>query len=323
MNRTFLGDDSVSWGIGLRAHVANPPTPDALAERLSGLTSMHPHLVDGEVVTCELDELLSRPFTGPQVRAARTDQHVLVAAHHAVVDGLGLLAVLAGLLDTSVASSARGVGDRAERPFVSGALRRITEAVLAPPAVVPQAGRRAGWDVVAATGLESSPRSGELLVAVAGAVQEWNLAHGGRARRVAVAVGASRRSGEEPQPVDASAYLRLTCAERLRPEQAEALLREHPVEPTGSGAAGEMAAAVARALSRRLGSTVLVSHLGRVTAAGIDAVEFYPVTGGRSGVSLGAATVAGETILTLRARGGEHTAPELDELLHLVRRRLV
>jgi len=154
-------------------------------------------------------------------------------------------------------------------------------------------------------------------------VQTWNIAHGERDDRIAVAVGASIRPGAQARPEDASAYLRLRRAERLDADAVEAVLRSRPAEPPAPAVGGS--GAVARVpgwFSRRLGSTLLVSHLGELRARRLDAVEFYPVSGGRSGVSLGAATVGGRTTLTLRARGGEHTAEQLGRLLDLVREAL-
>ena len=135
-----------------------------------------------------------------------------------------------------------------------------------------------------------------------------------------MAVGASRRPGADAAPTDDSAYLRLRRAERLDGKALDAALRTQPAEPAGDQlAATGVAARVAALLSQRLGSTLLVSHLGELEGDGFESVSFYPVSGGRSGVSLGAATLGGRTTLTLRARGGEHTAAGLSELLALVR----
>ena len=73
-----------------------------------------------------------------------------------------------------------------------------------------------------------------------------------------------------------------------------------------------------RLLAPRLGSTLLVSHLGDVTCPGVAALAFAPVTGGGSGVSLGAVGHDGATTLSLRARGRTHDADDLAELLEAI-----
>jgi hypothetical protein len=77
-----------------------------------------------------------------------------------------------------------------------------------------------------------------------------------------------------------------------------------------------------RVLARRLGSTVLVSHLGRVEAAAVTSAAFYPMAGGGSGLALGAVTVGSTTTLTLRARARQHSSDELGRLLDDVVARL-
>ena len=86
----------------------------------------------------------------------------------------------------------------------------------------------------------------------------------------------------------------------------------------GGAAAGVVAGSMRlgmRLLSARLGSTVLVSHLGRVTAPGVERLAFYPVTGGGSGLSLGVVGHGARTTLTLRARGRRHDTEGLQAIL--------
>ena len=77
-----------------------------------------------------------------------------------------------------------------------------------------------------------------------------------------------------------------------------------------------------RLLSRRLGSTLLVSHLGALHVPGAVGAAFHPVSGGGSGVSLGAVALDDATTLTLRARGRQHGRAELAALLADVAARL-
>jgi len=322
MTHEWHGDSTVTWGIALRGRV-EPPDPDEVRARLRQLADRHPDLGLPDDLTAgwDLAGLASLPFrqTGPAVRVAVEPDAVVVAAHHHAVDGLGLLALFSDLTGTEVVSTARGLGDRSSRPFVRAAAGRVAEALLQPPAIVARSGIRQGLDVLAATQVDGPVRTGRLVAAAARAVRAWNADHGERADWIAVAIGASLRPGAQARPEDASAYLRLRRAERLSVEAVEAAMRSRPIEPATLPAGSGTLVRLTGWFSRRLGSTLLVSHLGEVSARGLDALEFYPVSGGRSGVSLGAATVGGRTTLTLRARGGEHTDEELGRLLDLVR----
>ena len=318
------GDSTVIWGVALRGR-AGPVDPVRIRARLRELADRHPTLRLPHDLTTgwDLPGLASQPFppTEPAVRVAvEPGGAVVLAAHHHAVDGLGLLALFSELTGTDAVSSARGLGDRPSRPFVLAAAGRLAEALLQPPASVARSGVRTGLDVLVVAGVDQPVRTGPLVTAAAQAVRIWNADHGERADRIAVAIGASLRAGAEARPEDASAYLRLRRAERLDVDAVEAAMRSQPVEPPTlpSGRSGALAR-IAGWFSQRLGSTLLVSHLGEVSDPGLEALEFYPVAGGRSGVSLGAATVGGRTTLTLRARGGEHTDAELGRLLALVR----
>jgi len=68
----------------------------------------------------------------------------------------------------------------------------------------------------------------------------------------------------------------------------------------------------------RLGSTLLVSHLGDVTTSAAARLAFYPVTAGGTGLSLGAVTHDGTTTLTLRGRGSAWDPAGLEALLAAV-----
>ena len=70
---------------------------------------------------------------------------------------------------------------------------------------------------------------------------------------------------------------------------------------------------------RALGSTVLVSNLGRIDGArDLRALLFHPVAYGRSGVAIGAATVAGRTTVTFRGRAGEFVPQDGRALLERI-----
>jgi hypothetical protein len=77
-----------------------------------------------------------------------------------------------------------------------------------------------------------------------------------------------------------------------------------------------------RLLARRLGSTLLVSHLGEVTAPRVERLAFHPVTAGGTGIALGAVGHRGRTVLTLRARAADWDADGLERVLEAVGGRL-
>jgi hypothetical protein len=145
---------------------------------------------------------------------------------------------------------------------------------------------------------------------------------------VSVAVGASgrvRAPGEEP--ADDSVLLRLRDLEGRSQEEVAALLRAAVPEPSPQQAGGSRVLAAAlglgmRVLAPRLGSTLLVSHLGEVTAPAVERLTFHPVTAGGSGISLGAVGHAGSTTLTLRARARRWDDDGLEQLLEAIIHRL-
>lgn len=314
----MIADPSIAWRILLTAEVDEVPAVAALRHALDGLYVAQGWAGPGLVVD-DVDDLdaLRRRLGGleaPVVALGVTGRHVVVAADHAAVDGLGLLAVLAAVTGYPVAYSARGVGDR---PDAAGpartVVRRLGEVALAPPARVRGAGgdASAAHDTYVATSVVGTPRTADLVAAGVRA-----LGAAGVSRRVAVAVGVAR-SVDAGVVADRSALLRLRGAERLSRDEVAALVRTAPTQaaPTGEGAAGGLVRLGLRALAPRLGSTLLVSHLGEVTAPGVASLAFHPVTAGGSGLSLGAATLRGTTTLTLRARARTWGEPELARLL--------
>lgn len=308
---TWVGDDSLVWGITLEADLDRPALP--LLDRVAALP------VPTEVASGDAMSLAGRAFSTP-LRVAADGSRITIAADHHRVDGLGLLGVLGALLGQDVTSNARGLGDRPPRPFVRSAAERLREAAIAPPEPVAFTGtRRPGPDGLSTQAAAGPIGNGALVAAAISAVRRWNRAHGAPDAPLAVAVGASRRSGSAPTIEDASAYLRLRAEAELTAAEVSALLNSAAPEPgadqiPSSGGLGRLAARV----SRRLGSTLLVSHLGTVRAPGVLSLAFAPVTGGRSGVSLGAVTLHGTTTLTLRSRPGTLSPTDRDDILRLI-----
>lgn len=319
--RHGLGDPRIPWVVLLDLTV---PVPADLSVRLdslyddAGWTGPAPSPLEGA-----RHELLGRlAADGSRELAVGTHSTGLVlAARHDALDGLGMLTAAAHLVAGPLASGARGLP--ADRSGGRGELvRRAWEVGVRPSArVAPATAAPAPGDVFARTVVAGSPRTAHLVHAGARAVSAWNRAHGKRSTRISVAVGASRVGGASAALADQSAFLRLRDVERLDLDGVRAALASAPVQTGGGGGSplAGIASAALRLAAPRLGSTLLVSHLGEVDTGGRDlAPAFYPVTGGGSGLSLGAATVAGRTVLTLRARARTHDDDGLQHLLETV-----
>ena len=195
---------------------------------------------------------------------------MVLAARHDALDGLAMLTAAGRLLGCDLRSSARGVGTG--RAGATGAMvARGWEVVARPPARVAPSGDPAPGDSFALTCVAAAPRTADLVRAGARAVVAWNRAHRAPAQRVTVAVGVSTVGATSPALADRSAFLRLRGVEELELDDIRDLLARAPVQPGGSGGAmSPVVAAVAniavRLVAPRLGSTLLVSHLGAVEA---------------------------------------------------------
>lgn len=320
----LYGDPSVTWSVVLALRLREALSPDRIAAAARALVGTHPHLGRAPVVdtwgpdeSATIAEYANRPYAdaGPLLRIAVTGdgRGLLVAAHHGVVDGLGLLGVAAALTGMALASNARGIQREAEpTAFVRGSLRRLREAAFAPPVRV--VGDRydpaQGGDWLEARDVVvGRPGSAALVRAAVELVRRANAATG-PARRLVVSMGLSRRPGSPvPAPDRDTAYMRLRADGIASTEDARAVVARTPPEPAFPVRdAGGLAPRVARLLSHRLGATVLVSNLGLVDHPGVESLRFWPVPTGPSGVCLGLASTPTTTTLTLRARRGWFSA---------------
>lgn len=324
------GDTSVSWSIVLHAELTVAADPTEVAQRLAAVADEHPHLGPAPTVVpttqAELPELrdafAAQPYAPGdalvRVAVGTNASFVLLAAHHSALDGLGLLVLLGGALDISVASSVTGLGpERAGRPFVVAAASRVAEALFRPAGrVAPSVTNGPAGEILAAASVPSMRLgTADLVSAVARATAAWNTARGAAPGPIMAAVGASRRGGAAARLADDSAYLRIPVAPPGEPAQVATAMAAAAPEPAVPTSAGLLARAVPAALSARLGSTFLASNLGRVEAGEVHTLAFYPVTGGRSGVAFGAVTVAGTTTVTVRARRRDFDSAAAEALL--------
>ena len=319
----FVADPRIAWRILLRAELPTTPAAGALTQRFEVLAAgqgwgvpppvVHDH--DPDRLALRLAEQADAPLV-----LGIAGRELVVSASHAHLDGLGLLRVLEELGWDPVTSDARGVDDQPPAGrFWSVAARRAAEVALRPPARValPQPRPHQPGDTMVRLRVPAEVGTSRLVHAAVRAVVEHNRAADHPSRHVAVAIGAGRTSPAGAPLADRSALLRLRDVERLEQEQVARALRDAPwVPPPTANAASRPALETAlRVLAPRLGSTLLVSHLGRVTAPQVESLAFYPVTAGGTGLALGAVTHRGATVLTLRARARDWDAGALMQLL--------
>jgi hypothetical protein len=322
----WVADPRITWRILLSARPTRPAAPALLADRQAALHRLQawpaaPPVRRATDLPALLTEL-SLVDSGPLVVGVAGD-HLAVSAHHAHVDGLGLLDVLAALVDGPVKSSARGLAPgREPGSAAAGSLRRLGEVAFAPPAAVATSALApADGDANVHQTVDGSVRTAALVHAGVVGVLAHNTERGVRTRHVAVAIGAGRPRPDGERIGNRSELIRLRDLEGLDAAQVAERVRAAPVDMAGGSGVirgGRLSRTALRVLAPRLGSTLLVSHLGDVTTDQADALAFYPVTAGGSGISLGAVGHDGHTTLTLRARGSIWDGDSLAGLLDRV-----
>ena len=335
---SLIGHPDQRWSIVLHARLAAPLEPEVvnarIAAELDHRVELGPSPTAATVASSDLDRTLvalaEEPYVAGEsvLRAALVpapDPGVILAAHHGALDGLGLIALLAVVLGEPVLTSARGVSpdSRGGGRFATLVARRTAEALFHPPTRIagqPPAGRRAGECLAERSVPVFAGGTAGLTAAAVRTVMSWNREHGADAQRVAITIGASHRPGSEPTLDNRAAWLRIhvRCGDE---EHVASTLRAAPSLPVGPSrhrleGAGRLAT---RLLSRRLGSTLMVSNLGTITGpSALQSVSFYPVTHGKRAVALGATTVGNRSTLTLRAEAQDFDAISLERLLRSV-----
>lgn len=328
----WVADPSIGWRILLTAALPASVDTSQLTDHLSTLAAgldwpTLPRPRHDESLDRLRSDLLA-PHPAPLLVGV-AGRHLVLSAHHSAVDGLGLLTILDRCGAGPVHSAARGVGDRTTTGGVVRTVsRRLGEVALRPPAVVTPPTRpvpRAG-DVLVERTVDGSHRTAALVVAATRAVVAHQRTRGRVARHVAVAVGAVREQRAGAPIGDHSVLLRLRDVELLDAAGVARALSRAPIQtPPTSHRRRPWTPVVTRAtttglrvLAPRLGSTLLVSHLGEVTAPRVDRLAFHPVTAGGSGIALGAVGLRGQTVLTLRARAASWNDVGLEQLLEAV-----
>jgi len=312
-----LGDPRIPWDVLLVARMASVPSAEVVHSRAAVLGI--------EVAVMAEPAAAGSPLSAP-LEVSRCDDGLVLRAAHSMVDGLRLLGALGQLLDVPVSTSVRGRAGAGSLPLTSALVSRLADVLVRPhaPVAPSRAGKeRPGYDVTVSRLVPAEIHTADLVTAGARAVVAWNRRHGKRTHRVSVSVGVASRSDLLPLG-DFSGFLRLRDVERLGVDDVRRALVDAPLQPGGgdiTARSGMLVSALrvaGRLAAPRLGSTLLVSHLGRAQLPGVDGLEFYPVSGGGSGLSLGAVIEPAGTRLTLRARGSAHSQAGLSELLGLL-----
>ncbi len=328
---SWVADPAIGWRILLTARLPEEPDRAEVIDRLAAIATLQgwpappPRRAASDLPALQRELVADDP--APLVVGLCGAQLVL-SAHHGAVDGLGLLVLLERLGAGPVRSSARGVG---ARTTTGGAARtttrRLREALLHPPArlTTPAGVPTGAGDVLVERTVPGAHRTATLVDAATRAIVAHERSHGRTAAHVAIAVGAVRAQASDAAtaPVaDHSVLLRLTDVEQLDAAGIADALASAPVQtPPSAGGRPLLVRATSlglRALAPRLGSTLLVSHLGEVTAPGVRGLSFHPVTAGGTGLSLGAVGHGGTTTLTLRGRASAWNDNGLEQLLEAV-----
>lgn len=339
----LYGDPDVTWSILLELELATGLDRSALADRLGQVVREHPHLgrpPDVEEVAtsgrsaapADRERFANRPYgdVDPLIRVGLTSDGrvLLLAAHHGVIDGLGLVGLAGLLLATPLGTNARGVARSGAEPgFLRGAVRRLSEVVFRPPERYAARVRDRGVaaDVLAHADLPSARRGTAALAwAALVALRRWNgPLH--RFRQPVIALGISRRPGTAPIAPDRdTAYSRVVAMDlHTSAELAARVAATDPEPDFPVSDAGGFGPLLVRLLASRLGATVLVSNLGLLEGRSVEALRFWPAASGPAGVAFGLASTRRTTTLTARARGGWFSRQDAEELLGLAQSALL
>ncbi len=308
-------DQRCSWVVLLAVDLAQPITVTSMTERLQALHEQHEVIgarLAGErwvrggaptVAITAADPLdgLDAPFhlatEAPlRVALAADGSRLGIAAHHAALDGRGVLSIAAALCEwPPTVLRAPAPTPTPSRDDRWRSRRALVRRALAPAQRVGAPGTFGAIDQRGAEARAArtfSPRSPDATA---------HLAAAGAAalglRRTGITIGIAGQPGignfatyrrvDVGRGDDVVDHVRAALGSTIEPPE----LRRPRRVP-----------AALLPLVDRLSDTIVVSNLGRVLAPGAVAIEFYPVARGRSAVAFGAAGIeGGASTLTIRA----------------------
>lgn len=332
----LYGDPDVTWGISLEAVFDAPVALDGLDDRLRSAVATYPHLgavpvveeVAPEQWSARRESSASAPF-GDDARLVRllvdsTRSRFFVTAHHGVCDGLGLIALMNVLTGRDLVSGARGVGEMpAQQNFLVSSVLRLAEAVFAPPT------RFSGTPSTQPSGTPERMTqadgvagrvNGALVSAALLAVHDrWPRRRSSGGRRFLTVMGASRREQGTSEPDRQTAYLRIPLrAGWSRTEVEDAVKAAVPEPDFPETSARGIGPLITRTLKNRLGYTVNVSNLGRVSGTGLASMAMFPAVNGPQAVGVGLVSTDHGATISLRTRRTEFSDAEIESLLQQV-----
>ncbi len=330
----LYGDPDTQWGIGVEAGLARAVEPEAVERGLRSIAERYPHLGGtGPVAVAPAEgwdearaRTLAEPFLAgqPLVRAtlvpssASSGPRLLVTAHHGVCDGLGLLALVGAAIGTPVTPTATGLGSRPPRgSFLATLPQRVGEALRSPPPRFPTLtgpDAEPGEVAVVRTVARGKVGTVDLCRAVARVYRDRS-GRDGTAALPLLFVGASRRPPGTVAPDRQTAYLRFRVDPRWTDEEAAAAFAALAPEPDfPETSLRGLGPRLVRPLRNRLGSTAMVSNLG-VLDGDVEWLAMFPALSGPAAVSLGLATTATHTTLSVRSRRSEFGRQDAADLL--------
>ena len=329
----LYGDPDVTWGIALDVVLTEPAELSGVEQRLGELFARHPHLgpVPPLVTVPEAewahhrDVSACQPY-GPEglVRISlRADNRaVLVTAHHGVVDGFGMVALVAAVLDRDLGATVRGVGDRrSSRGFLVSSALRFAEALFAPPARFGGGQVEAGQDEPSERLLSTShvPVKVNAAVACTAALNThaaWPRRRNSGGRRFLAVIGASRREPGEYVPDRDTSYLRIALRHGGDLARVGEALRAAEPEPDfPETTAGGIGPWVMRRMKSRLGYTVNIANAGLFVGEGLESMALFPALNGPRAVGVGVVSTHEGATITLRVRRSEFSEDESRRLL--------
>jgi hypothetical protein len=328
----LYGDPGSTWGIGLELAFDDALSRSEVEAGADALFDQHPLLGERpalDLVDIDWDRCRTEAVTtayaddGTLVRLVLdgSGRRLLVAAHHGVCDGLGLVAVAAALSDRPLHSRARGIGHRrAVQRFGTRSVMRLGEALFRPPPRFPshhvRGTRERGSSAMAEILLSRElPAQGRGTAALLRGVADAYVARGGRGEPLVI-VGASRRSDARLEPDRQTAYLRIRVPAGLAVHEVERRLAHCAPEPDFPATALlGLGPALVRPFRGRLGATATVSNLGVIEGEGLRAGAMFAASSGPRAVVVGLCTTARTTTLTLRTRAAEYPLEQSYALL--------
>lgn len=326
------GDPGCAWSVLLSVRLAAPVSPAGITARLAEECHRRPELGAPPVVSrAPSADLLHQSFATtpyapkePLVRVAvgNRQANLLIAAHHGAVDAAGLIELLGVALGRPDAGrpaydEVNRFGEPPARPSVGTVARQVGEALLAPPdrlhrapsaaEAVPAGG--AGETLLQAVLPRQAIGTSAAVAAAAGVAAAWNAEHGAGRRRIVAGVEVCRRDGERRR----ASFLRLPVPAGADRRTVRLLMAAQAAEPPLQP--GGPAWLAARLTAGRLGTTVSVSHLGTLGAAGILSAAYFPVVSGPAGLAFGVVSTERTTTVTVRARRRDFSTSALSALL--------